>query len=126
MAYYAYSSLVGGKEVGSWVASAGVAPENVERASSAILAEVERLCDELVPEEELEDSKRFLIGSLPLQMETNEGVASLLADVEWHGLGLDYLERYTAALERLTPAGVREVAARYLRPDAYVRAVAGP
>lgn len=126
MAYYAYSSLVGGKEVGSWVASAGVAPENVERASSAILAEVERLCDELVPEDELEDSKRFLIGSLPLQMETNEGVASLLVDLEWHGLGLDYLERYTAALERLTPAEVREVAARYLRPDAYVHAVAGP
>ena len=45
----------------------------VERASSSILAEVERLCDELVLEDELEDSKRFLIGSLPLQMETNEG-----------------------------------------------------
>ena len=126
MAYYAYSSLAGGKEAGSWVTSAGVAPDNVERASSSILAEVERLCDERVSEDELEDSKRFLIGSLPLQMETNEGVASLLADVEWHGLGLDYLERYTAALERLTPAEVQEVAARYLQPNAYVRAVAGP
>jgi zinc protease len=103
-----------------------VAPENTERASASILAEVQRMSDELVPEAELEDSKRYLIGSLPLQMETNEGVAGLLVEVEWHGLGLDYLERYTAELERLTPADVQAVAARYLSPAAYVRAVAGP
>ncbi len=126
MAYYSYSSLAGGKETGSWITSAGVAPENVERASASILEEVARMRDELVPEDELEDSKRYLIGSLPLQLETNEGVASLLLDLEWHGLGLDYLERYTSGIERLTPAEIQAVAARYLVPDAYVRAVAGP
>ena len=56
-----------------------------------MLDEVKRLRDELVPEDELEDSKRYLTGSLPLQLETNDGVASLLVDLEWHGLGLDYL-----------------------------------
>ncbi len=126
LAYYAYSSLAGGKETGSWIASAGVAPENVDRAVASILAEVERIRQEPVPEDELEDSKRYLIGSLPLQLETNEGVASLLLDLEWHGLGLDYLERYTSNIESLTPAEVQEVAARHLVPDAYVRAVAGP
>jgi zinc protease len=125
LAYYSYSSLSGGKESGSWVTSAGVAPENVERASASILEEVARLRTEPVPEDELEDSKRYLIGSLPLQLETNEGVASLLLDLEWHALGLDYLERYTNAIERLTSAEVQDVAARYLVPDAFVRAVAG-
>jgi zinc protease len=67
-----------------------------------------------------------MIGSLPLQLEANEGVAGLLLDIEWFGLGLDYLERYTASIQRLTPAEVQAVAQRYLRPDGYVQAVAGP
>jgi zinc protease len=126
MAYYAYSSLAGGRETGSWVASAGVAPGNVERAAASMLEEVERLRQEPVSEEEIEDSKRFMIGSLPLQLEANEGVAGLLLDIEWFGLGLDYLERYTTSIQRLTPAEVQAVAQRYLRPDGYVQAVAGP
>ncbi len=87
MAYYAYSRLSGDREPGTWVAVAGVNPANVRSAQQAMLDEVKRLQDELVPEEELEDSKRYLTGSVPLQLETNDGVASLLADIEWHQLG---------------------------------------
>lgn len=126
MAYYAASSLAGGKETGNWVASAGVAPGNVDRAVASMLAEVDRLVQERVPEDELEDSRRFIIGSLPLQLEANEGVAGTLLDIEWHDLGLDYLEHYVASIERLTPDDIQAAAARYLRPDAYVQAVAGP
>ena len=71
MAYYAYSRLRADKDPGTWVAAAGVAPANVDRAVQAILEEVRRLREEPVPEEELADSKQFLTGSIPLQLETN-------------------------------------------------------
>jgi zinc protease len=126
MAYYVHSSLAGGRETGSWVAVAGVAPENVDRASASILEEVERLVAEPIPEEELDDSKRFILGSMPLQLETNEGVAGTLLDIEWNQLGLDYLERYSANIDALSASELQAVAARYLKPDAYVHAIAGP
>jgi zinc protease len=126
MAYYAYSRVSGDHEPGTWVAIAGVNPANVTRAQQAMLDEVKRLQDELVPEEELEDSKRYLTGSVPLQLETNDGVASLLADIEWHKLGLDYLERYPRIINGLTAEQVQTVARKYLDPSAYVAASAGP
>ena len=55
---------------------------------------------------ELEDCKRFLTGTLPLQLETNDGVASMMVDLEWYGLGLDYVQRYQGIVEALTPEQV--------------------
>jgi zinc protease len=126
MAYYAYSRVSGDREPGTWVTVAGVNPANVSRAQQAMLDEVKRLQDEPVPADELEDCKSYLTGSVPLQLETNDGVASLLADIEWHGLGLDYLERYPTIINALTAEQVQQVAQKYLRPDAYVFALAGP
>ena len=126
MAYYAYSRLSGDREPGTWVAVAGINPANVTRAQQAILDEVKRLQDELVPEEELEDSKHYLTGSVPLQLETNDGVASLLADIEWHRLGLDYLERYPKIIQSVTAEQIQKVAQKYFNLSSYVQALAGP
>lgn len=126
MAYYAYSRLSADREPGTWAAIAGVNPANVNRAVAAMLDEVRRLRDEPVPAAELEDCKRYLIGSLPLHLETNDGVASTLVDIEWHGLGLDYLARYAGIINSLTADQVQAAAQKYLDPAAYVLAVAGP
>ena len=91
-----------------------------------MLDEIKRLCDEPVPAAELEDSQHYLTGSMPLQLETNDGVASLLVDIEWHQLGLDYLERYPGIINSLTVEQVQAAAQKYLDPNAYVLAVAGP
>ncbi len=126
IAYYAYSQLAANLETGLWLAIAGVNPTNLTATIGATLDEVKRLQDELVPAEELEDSKRYLTGSVPLQLETNDGVASLLVDVEWHGLGLDYLHRYPGIINGLTAQDVQAAAREYLNPDVFALAVAGP
>jgi zinc protease len=126
LAYYVYSHLEAGLGAGPWSAIAGVNPDNVQRAIDGILHQVRRLRDEPVPAEELADSKAFLTGSLPLRLETNEGVAQTLLDMERHSLGLDYLLRYADLVNAVTVADVQEIAHRYLDPETYVLAVAGP
>ncbi len=126
MAYYAYSRISADRYPGLWTAAAGVNPANVERALAAILDEIRRLRDEPVPAAELEDSKRYLTGSLPLQLETNDGLASLLVDLEWQQLGLDYVRQYAGIINDLTSQDVQAAAQRYLDPEKYVLAVAGP
>jgi zinc protease len=126
MAYYAYSRLSANRDPGTWVAIAGVAPENMDRALQAMLAEVGRLREEPVPGEELQDCKRYLTGSLPIQLETNDGVAGVLADIEWHGLGLDYIQRYKGIIDGTTPEDVQNAARKYLDLATYTLAIAGP
>ncbi|HBY96191.1 MAG: insulinase family protein [Ardenticatenaceae bacterium] len=126
LAYYARSSLDPAVSQGAWTATAGVAPDKVDQAVDTILTEFARLGQEPVPGEELADSKSFLTGSLPLRLETNEGVARLLLDIMFYDLGLDYLQRYAALINAIGPTEVQRVAATYLEPSAYVLAVAGP
>jgi zinc protease len=126
LAYYVFSSLEAGLGAGPWTVTAGVNPANVERAIRGILHEVRRLRDEGVPAEELADSQSFLTGSMPLQLETNEGVASTLLNIARYDLGLDYLQRYPDLVNAITVQDVQEMAGKYLDPEMYALAVAGP
>ncbi len=126
LAYSVGSSLEGGMGPGAWAARAGVAPDNVERAIASVLAEVERIRREPVSADELADAQDYLTGSLPLGLESQDGVAHIALDIELYGLGLDYLDRYPAIIRALTREQLREAARRHLHPDHAVIAVAGP
>jgi zinc protease len=126
LAYYVYSQVESGLGPGPWTATAGVNPANVQRAIDGILHEVCRLRDEPVPEEELADSQAYLTGSMPLRLETNQGVLSAILDMERHQLGLDYLQRFSGLINAVTVQDLQEMAQKYLDPDVYALAIAGP
>lgn len=126
LAYYAYSSFSGGEANSVWQARAGIDPGNVQRALDGILEEVGRIQRELVTEDELADGKSYLIGSLPLGLESLGGVVGLLLSIEQNDLGLDYLERYPGYIEKITREDVLSAAQQYLDPNRVVIGVAGP
>jgi zinc protease len=126
LAYYVYSQMEAGQGAGPWLATAGVNPANVGRASDAILYEVRRLRDERLNADELADSQSFLTGSMPLRLETNEGIGSTLLEMERYNLGLDYLLRYADLVNAVTVEDAREMAQKCLNPDVYAMVVAGP
>jgi zinc protease len=126
LAYYVYSQLEAGLGAGPWLAIAGVNPDSVERAVDGILHEVRRLRDEPLPPGDLADSQSFLTGSMPLRLETNEGIASTLLDMERYNLGFDYLLRFADLVNAVTVEDIQQTARTYLKPDAYALAVAGP
>lgn len=126
LAYYVYSSLESAIGPGSWQAIAGVHPAHVEKAIALILDEVQRLREEPVPAAELADNQAYLIGSLPLRLETNEGVAGNLTYIERFELGLDYLLRYEERISAITAADIQSVAQRWLNPAAFALGVSGP
>jgi zinc protease len=126
LAYYSYSIVDADLGIGPWMAMAGVNPTNVDLAVESILHEFGRLGAEPVSAEELADSQANMTGSLPLKLETNEGVSSILLSMEWYGLGLDYIHTYADRINAITIEDVQRVAHTYLRPDAYTLVVAGP
>ncbi len=126
LAYYATSRVDGGPGPAPWSVFAGVNPSNVERAVESIREEIRCICEELVGEEELRDTQSYITGSLPLHLETNDGVAQVILSMERYDLGLDYLQRHRALIEAITPERIQAVAQRWLDPDAYALAIAGP
>lgn len=126
LAYYAFSSLNAGVGPGPWQIAAGVAPGNVERAIELIRQEVRRFVESPVEEEELADVKANFIGSLPLSLESNGGVASALVRLERYKLGLDYYQRYEDLVNAVTREDVLRAAQRYLHPERLGIAIAGP
>jgi zinc protease len=126
MAYYAFSTLDPSVGIGPLIVRAGVDPDNVERTIDAIDHEVGTLGMEGPTEEELHQTKEFLIGSIPRTLETNAGIAAFLQSEEQFGLGLDYDRRLADDLRAVTLEQVAEAARELLHPERAAVAVAGP
>jgi zinc protease len=125
MAYYAYSDLRAGLLPGPWWVRAGVNPRNEERAVDSILQEVRAFRETGPSEDEVQDAKDFLAGSLAVRLETHGGIAQMLADIELFDLGMDYVVRYPAIVRSIAHDAIRR-ALELFPLDAYSLAVAGP
>ena len=126
LAYYAFSQVSGGNGPGPWYVSAGAAPENVKKVIKLISKEIKRYIRQPVSAEELSDSQAHFIGSLPISLESNSGVAAALLNLERYQLGLDYYRHYPDLVRIVTPDQILEVSRRYLASGNLAVAVAGP
>lgn len=126
LCYYIYSVLEAGLGAGPWTINAGVNPRHVERAIEAIGAEIRRIRAEGVTADELAHAQDYLTGSLALRLETNDGVANTLADIELYALGLDYIVRYESIFRGVTREQIAATLAKYAEPQRAVTVVAGP
>jgi zinc protease len=125
LAYYAYTSLNAGIGPGSWEVSAGVNPVNVDKTIELVQTEIRRFVSEPVTPEELKDSQANFIGRLPISLESNNGMANALLNLERYDLGLDYYRRYAGLVQAVTPEQILETAQRYLKPECLAMATAG-
>lgn len=126
LCYYVFSSLNAGIGAGPWLISTGVNPRNMEQALEAIGDEVRRLRADGVTADELEHAQDFLTGSLALRLETNDGVASTLADMELYALGMDYIVRYESLYRDVTREQILDAVRRYAVLEDAVTVTAGP
>lgn len=126
MAYYAFSTLDPALGDAPLIIRAGVDPRHVERTVDAIDAEVRRLGQEGPTRAETEETRQFLIGSIPRMFETNQSIAAFLQMTEYFGLGLDHDRQLPALLESVTHDEIAAAAAEVLQPDRAAVVVAGP
>jgi zinc protease len=126
MAYYAFSSFDPSLGPGPLVIRAGVDPANVDRTIAAIDHEVSAFGRDGATEQEITETRRFLIGSIPRMLENNSSIATFLQTVEFFQLGLDYDRRLPSLLEAVTRDDVSRAAASALDPSRACVAVAGP
>ena len=127
MAYYVYSTLDASLAEGPMMVRAGVSAADVERTMASIDQRTRRSCSrEGLTAKELDESKSYLIGSIPRQLETNAGIAGFLLSGEFHRLGADYDARLPGLIGAVTLDDANRVARRLAGSARALIVVAGP
>ncbi|HSD51953.1 MAG TPA: pitrilysin family protein [Candidatus Methylomirabilis sp.] len=122
-AYDVRSAFTPDKYVGTFTVSVQTKNPTAQDTIDAILAEMRRIREQPVTETDLTDAKAYLTGSFPLRLDTTGKIVRLLANIEYFGLGLDYVDRYAGFINSVTVADIQRVARKYLHPDRYALAV---
>jgi zinc protease len=107
------------------VAAVEVATEVTGPSLLETLYELGRIASLPPGEDELEQARRYALGTLRLGMSTQAGLAGLASMYASFGLRLDYLTEHSAALAAATREQVADVAARHLAPSQAVSVVLG-
>jgi zinc protease len=123
LAYSVYSYFSAEKGHGTFELVMQTKNETALEAIRIAKAEIRRMREELITEEELSDAKDYLTGSFPLRFDTNRKVANFLAQVEYFQLGLDYPDRYPDLIRKVTREDVQRVARTYLKPETLITVI---
>jgi len=126
LAYDVSSGLVDYADAGALEVSAGVDPASLPAALEAILVELARLRDDLVPDAELTKAKRYLSGGLELRMDDTRHVASWIGGQEALHDRVLTLEEALAAVEAIDAPAIQALAARLFHDDAMRLAAVAP
>src|SRR4029453_2009682 len=97
-----------------------------DRAIASIDEEIVSLVRDGVTQKELDESRRYLIGSIPRALETNAAIANFLQVGEFFGLGLDYDVRLPDLLNAVSLDDANAAARRVLDPARATFVIAGP
>ena len=126
LAYDVSSGLVDYADAGAIEVSAGVDPAALPAAIEAILVELARLRDDLVPADELIKAKRYLAGGMELRMDDTRHVASWIGGQEALHDRVLTLDEALEAVEGVDAEAIRQLAGRLFRDDALRLAAVAP
>ena len=111
---------------GPFSVATALANDVVGAATREILAELRRVREEPVTEEELGETKSFLQGVFPYTVQTLDGLAARLEDLAVFSLPLDYYDTFTERLAAVTADEVLRVAREVLAPERMIIVAVGP
>lgn len=106
-------SRVGGAVIGG----SDVRNEVTGAALTEFLNEYKRIGTEPVPAEEMTMNKRYVAGGYLISNQLQGAVAGTLAQNWLVGLPPEFLGQYVPLIQKVTPAQVRDVSAKYFAPE---------
>lgn len=114
LTYGVYSGFGGLKAGGHFEVSSFTKTETARELVDVALSELTRARDKGFTPKELATARTYLAGLYPLRLETNDAVASSIADVELYGLGADWVQRYRSRVAAVDGKAAAAVARKYL------------
>ncbi len=113
------------QQAGYFFIASEVGKDVCNKAIEEIKKEVEKLRTELVPDEELELVKNYLMGSLLGSLENTFSHADKFKNIHFYGLGYDYYDKYISTIKKITPAELLKIANTYWNWDNFYQVIVG-
>ena len=117
---YTYGASAGARMSragGAIVGGADVRNEVTGAALTEYFNEYKRIGSEAVPADEMTMNKRYVAGGYLISNQLQRAVAATLAQNWLVGLPPEFLRQYVPLIEKVTPAQVRAVSAKYFAPE---------
>lgn len=110
---------------GYWAETADVTTQYTGPSLKEIFAEVTRMQKEPVTEPELKGIQNYLSGIFVIQNSSRSALIGQLENVDFQGLGENYLRAYVAKVNAVTPAVVQKITQDYIKPEEMTIVVVG-
>jgi len=125
LSYGANSSLTARQSTGAFTASTQTKPPSAPQVVTLVREEMAKLGQTAPSADELAARKSSLVGSYGRDIATTDGLAGVLGDLALYGIDLSEVKAYTAKVEAVSPAQVKDFAAQVLDPANAAVVVAG-
>jgi len=112
LAYSVYQSLIWMDHSGLVIGNTGTRADRAGETIDAIERETRRMAEEGPTQQELDEAKSFIKGSLLLQLDTSSKLAAALLQYQLDRLPIDYLEKRSAIVDAVTLEDAKKVAKR--------------
>jgi predicted Zn-dependent peptidase len=113
-------------DIGAYTVSAGVTRAQQEEALQVIMEQLHRICDEVVPDDELQRAIDYMAGSFRLSFETPMSYGQRFGEQLLQDGEIEPIDETVAHLRAVTAADVQRVAKRVIGRREYALAVVGP
>jgi zinc protease len=125
LTYGIHSSFHATHVAGPFVVSVTVKPESRDAAVASTLDEIARFLKTGLTRKELKEEKSSRIGKFQVDLASNSGIAQALDAAVYHGLGLDYLDRFPALVASVTKEQADTEFRKRVHPDRFTIISAG-
>src|SRR5437870_5305007 len=123
--YGAYSSLDARRLAGTFRATAEVRTAVTGASLHEFFYELERIRNEPVSVDEIQNAKSYLTGVFPIRIETQDGLIDQLVSIKMFDLPGNYLQTYRDRIEAVTKEEIQNVARQYVTSDRAAIAIVG-
>lgn len=125
LTYGIYSSLSTMDYFNGLGVSTSTANMNAGKMLSLITEQFQKMRSYPISQEELDNAKSYLIGSLPLSLTSTDKIAGLMLSLQMDELGVNYLDEREKAIQAATLDDIFRVSQQILAPENFVTVLVG-
>ncbi|AHE68196.1 M16 family metallopeptidase [Legionella oakridgensis] len=125
LTYGIYSQFIPMPALGPFIISLSTQNKQAAMAIDVTRKTLEAYLKAGPSEEELTAAKQYLIGSFPLSLASNRSIANMLLKIAFYHLPENYLDTYTAQIEKVTTTQIKEAFAQLITPNKLLQVTVG-
>ncbi len=123
--YSIYSTIKAYKYNGSFEIISEVNKENKNKVIDEIIKEIETLRTQVPSDEEMENMKNYISGSMLRSLDGVFSYSRSLVGFVVYKMGFDYYNQYFGRIKTITPERLTELANKYLNPEKMFKVIVG-